>query len=144
MKPSSRQTSSPRNPDRRQVLQGFAGAAAQAGLGAGGNVWAQAGKEAPALAKLVSEGKLPPLAQRVGSNPLVVKADKVGVYGGGLRRGLRGSADHNGILRMVGNRFRGLSVMQATRNPGIIPVSRMITFFNKTLETLLDSLLHVG
>ena len=103
MKPSSRQTSSPRNPGRRQVLQGFAGAAALAGLGAGGNVWAQAGKEAPALAKLVSEGKLPPLAQRVGSNPLVVKADKVGVYGGGLRRGLRGSADHNGILRMVGN-----------------------------------------
>ena len=55
MKPSSRQTSSPRNPGRRQVLQGFAGAAALAGLGAGGNVWAQAGKEAPALAKLVSE-----------------------------------------------------------------------------------------
>lgn len=103
MKPSSRQTSSPRNPGRRQVLQGFAGAAALAGLGAGSNAWAQAGKEAPAMAKLVSEGKLPPLAQRVGSNPLVVKADKVGVYGGGLRRGLRGSADHNGILRMVGN-----------------------------------------
>ncbi len=97
MKPSS---SSPRNPGRRQVLQGFAGAAALAGLGAGGSAWAQAGKEAPALAKMVADGKLPPLAQRVGSNPLVVKADKVGTYGGALRRGLRGSADHNGILRV--------------------------------------------
>ena len=103
MKSSSRPTSSPRNPGRRQVLQGFAGAAALAGLGASSSAWAQAGKEAPSLAKLVADGKLPPLAQRVGSNPLVVKADKVGTYGGALRRGLRGSADHNGILRLVGN-----------------------------------------
>jgi peptide/nickel transport system substrate-binding protein len=29
--------------------------------------------------------------------------EKVGRYGGSLRRGLRGSSDHNGILRMVGN-----------------------------------------
>jgi hypothetical protein len=34
----------------------------------------------------------------VGSNPLVVKADKVGVYGGGLRRALRASADHKEAL----------------------------------------------
>jgi peptide/nickel transport system substrate-binding protein len=88
---------------RRQLLQGFAGAAALAGAGVAPSAWAQASKEAPALAKLVSEGKLPALAQRVSAQPLVIKADKVGVYGGALRRGLRGSADHNGILRLVGN-----------------------------------------
>ena len=86
---------------RRTVLKGFAGAAALAGVGT--HVFAQQAKEAPALAKLVSEGKLPALAQRLPSAPLVIQAEKVGVYGGALRRGLRGSADHNGILRMVGN-----------------------------------------
>ncbi len=86
---------------RRAVLKGFAGAAALAGFGA--PALAQQSKEAPALAKMVGDKKLPPLAQRLGSAPMVVQADKVGVYGGALRRGLRGSADHNGILRMVGN-----------------------------------------
>ena len=103
MKQNSRSPSSPGSTARRQVLQGFAGAAALVSLGAGRSALAQAGKEAPALAKLVSEGKLPALAQRVSTNPLVIRADQVGVYGGSLRRGLRGSADHNGILRLVGN-----------------------------------------
>ena len=86
---------------RRTVLKGFAGAAALAGIG--GTALAQQSKEAPALAKMVSDGKLPALAQRMPSTPLVIQAEKVGVYGGALRRGLRGSADHNGILRLVGN-----------------------------------------
>ena len=86
---------------RRTVLKGFAGAAALAGIG--GAALAQQSKEAPALAKMVSDGKLPALAQRLPSTPLVIQAEKVGVYGGAIRRGLRGSADHNGILRMVGN-----------------------------------------
>ena len=61
-------------------------------------------KEAPDLAKLVADGKLPPLADRLPEKPLVVQPlEKIGRYGGTLRRGLRGSADHNGILRMVGN-----------------------------------------
>jgi peptide/nickel transport system substrate-binding protein len=95
-------SATPASPRRRTVLKGFAGAATLAGVG--GNALAQAAaKEAPALAKLVSEKKLPPLAQRLPSAPLVIQAEKVGVYGGALRRGLRGSADHNGILRMVGN-----------------------------------------
>ncbi|MBC8791754.1 MAG: peptide ABC transporter [Tagaea sp. CACIAM 22H2] len=88
---------------RRSILKGAAGAAALSSVP--GVVFAQgAAKEAPDLAKLVAEGKLPPLAQRLPSSPLVVKPlEKTGVYGGSLRRGLRGSADHNGILRMVGN-----------------------------------------
>jgi peptide/nickel transport system substrate-binding protein len=103
MKSSKRVSSCPAGTSRRDVLKGFAGAAALAGVGGASSSWAQAGKEAPALAKLVSEGKLPALAQRLPASPLVINAEKVGVYGGALRRGLRGSADHNGILRMVGN-----------------------------------------
>ena len=85
---------------RRAVLGGMAGVAA---LSIAGRVSA-AGGEAPALAQLAKDGKLPPLAERLPEKPLVVKPfEKVGTYGGTLRRGLRGSADHNGILRMVGN-----------------------------------------
>ncbi|MBL8653849.1 MAG: ABC transporter substrate-binding protein, partial [Alphaproteobacteria bacterium] len=88
---------------RRSILKGAAGVAALSSVP--GVVFAQgAAKEAPDLAKLVAEGKLPPLAQRLPSSPLVVTPlEKTGVYGGSVRRGLRGSADHNGILRMVGN-----------------------------------------
>ena len=78
-----------------------AGAAA---MSAGPAVAQSAAREAPAVAALVAEGKLPKLADRLPVSPLVVTPlEKVGTYGGQLRRGLRGSADHNGILRMVGN-----------------------------------------
>jgi peptide/nickel transport system substrate-binding protein len=88
---------------RRTVLKGFAGSAALAAMPQLATAQTAA-KEAPALAKLVSEGKLPALAQRLPASPLVVTPhEKAGVYGGAMRRGLRGSADHNGILRMVGN-----------------------------------------
>ena len=103
MKQSSRSPSAPTSTERRPMLQGFAGAATLASLGASRTALAQASKEAPALAKLAGEGKLPALAQRVSANPMVIRADQVGSYGGSLRRGLRGSADHNGILRLVGN-----------------------------------------
>lgn len=87
--------------DRRDMLKGLAGATALSALPPA--AFAQAAKEAPALAKLAAEGKLPPLAERISANPMVIKVEKVGRYGGSLRRGLRGSSDHNGILRMVGN-----------------------------------------
>jgi peptide/nickel transport system substrate-binding protein len=88
--------------DRRSLLQGMAGAAAAMTLP--GTAFAQAaGKEAPDLARLVAEKKLPPLAERLPRSPMVVEVAKVGRYGGTLRRGLRGSADHNGILKIVGN-----------------------------------------
>lgn len=86
---------------RRGLLAGFAGAAALAALPAHAQDTA---KEAPALAKLVADGKLPKLAERLPEKPLMVTPlERPGTYGGVLRRGLRGSADHNGILRMVGN-----------------------------------------
>ncbi|MET3910479.1 peptide/nickel transport system substrate-binding protein [Bradyrhizobium sp. S3.3.6] len=87
--------------DRRSVLKGFAGATAISALPYAAR--AEGAREAPALAKLVVDGKLAPLADRIPANPMVVTVEKVGRYGGALRRGLRGSADHNGILRMVGN-----------------------------------------
>jgi peptide/nickel transport system substrate-binding protein len=89
-------------PTRRQLMQGFAGAAAIAMVP--GRLRAADAKEAPELAKLVAEGKLPPLDQRIPSEPFVMKPlEAAGRYGGTLRRGLRGSSDHNGILRMIGN-----------------------------------------
>jgi peptide/nickel transport system substrate-binding protein len=59
--------------------------------------------EAPALAELVESGSLPPVEERVGNEPQVIEPLKsVGTYGGEIRFGLRGSSDHNNILRMVG------------------------------------------
>ncbi|MBN8891792.1 MAG: ABC transporter substrate-binding protein [Rhodospirillales bacterium] len=59
--------------------------------------------EAPALAALVAQGKLPPVAKRLPDHPEVVKpVDQVGKYGGALRSAIRGDSDHNAILKMVG------------------------------------------
>ncbi|MFH5776298.1 ABC transporter substrate-binding protein [Paracoccus broussonetiae] len=69
-----------------------------------GQVRAATVNEAPALAELVKSGGLPAVSDRLPANPLVVTPhEKIGTYGGAIRRGLRGSSDHNGILRMVGN-----------------------------------------
>ncbi|WP_426956696.1 ABC transporter substrate-binding protein [Muricoccus radiodurans] len=85
---------------RRAALMG----AAALSLGARGAAAQGAAREAPDLARQVAANQLPALAQRLPSDPLVVTpVERVGRYGGTLRRGLRGSADHNGILRMVGN-----------------------------------------
>src|SRR5256712_12423683 len=46
-------------------------------------------KEAPQLAELVKAGKLPPVPERIGQDPLVVKPlREIGKYGGAWRRGL--------------------------------------------------------
>src|SRR2546421_4704169 len=45
-------------------------------------------KEAPQLAELVKAGKLPPVAERIGQDPLVIKPlHEVGRYGGTWRGG---------------------------------------------------------
>lgn len=88
--------------NRRRFIQGAAGAAALSALPSSFAFAQSAAKEAPDLAKLVAEGKLPPLAQRLPENPDVVQVKQIGRYGGALRRGLRGSADHNGILKVIG------------------------------------------
>ena len=59
--------------------------------------------QAPALEEMVSAGNLPPVSERVGGEPEVVEPlNAIGTYGGEIRTGLRGSSDHNGMLRIVG------------------------------------------
>ncbi len=59
--------------------------------------------QAPSLEAMVKAGTLPPVAERIGVEPAVVEPlEAIGAYGGELRTGLRGSSDHNGILRVVG------------------------------------------
>jgi peptide/nickel transport system substrate-binding protein len=61
-------------------------------------------REAPALAARATRGEIPPVAQRVGAEPMVVRPhERVGRYGGTIRVALRGGGDHNAILRIVGN-----------------------------------------
>jgi peptide/nickel transport system substrate-binding protein len=51
-------------------------------------------KEAPALAQLVQQGQLPPVAERIGQDPLVIKpVHEIGKYGGTWRRGFTGPGD---------------------------------------------------
>jgi peptide/nickel transport system substrate-binding protein len=51
-------------------------------------------QEAPQLAALVKAGKLPPVAERIGQDPLVIKPlREIGKYGGTWRAGFTGPAD---------------------------------------------------
>ncbi len=64
--------------------------------------WPKKFGEAPALAELVKAGKLPPVAQRIPQEPMVVKPLRsVGKYGGTWRRGFLGPGDSEN-----GNRVR--------------------------------------
>ena len=60
--------------------------------------------ESPLLAQLVKAGKLPPVAERVGQDPLVVKpVHEIGKYGGTWRRGFTGPGDKwNGYRAATG------------------------------------------
>jgi peptide/nickel transport system substrate-binding protein len=59
-------------------------------------------KEAPALAQLVKDGKLPAVKDRLPSEPLVVQPVKeIGKYGGTWRRGFTGPADAENINRIL-------------------------------------------
>ncbi len=51
-------------------------------------------KESPALFALVTEGKLPPVSERVGQEPVVINVtDEIGSYGGTWRRVAIGAGD---------------------------------------------------
>ncbi len=61
-------------------------------------------QESPALAALVKEGKLPPVKERIGEDPLVVKPlHETGKYGGTWRRGFTGPADFWNGYRCCGH-----------------------------------------
>ena len=59
--------------------------------------------QAPAFQEMVRAGTLPPLAERLPVNPLVVEpVENIGRYGGVWRAGLRGGGDRAWIYRTVG------------------------------------------
>jgi peptide/nickel transport system substrate-binding protein len=60
--------------------------------------------ESPEFAELVRAGKLPEVADRIGSDPLVIKPVRdIGKYGGTLRRGFLGIGDYvNGMRFCAG------------------------------------------
>jgi peptide/nickel transport system substrate-binding protein len=61
-------------------------------------------KEAPQLAELVKAGKLPPVQERIGQDPLVIKPlREVGKYGGTWRRGFTGPYDTSNGHRAAQN-----------------------------------------
>ena len=71
---------------------------------AAGNTFAQSYRQAPELEKQVQAGSLPPVVQRLPSQPEVITpVTRPGQYGGSLRTALRGNADFHAILRIVGN-----------------------------------------
>jgi ABC-type transport system substrate-binding protein len=73
------------------------------GNGGNGGGPVKKGKEAPMLAALVKDGKLPPVAERLPEEPLVVQPnDRVGVYGGEWNSGTLGPSDSAWLGRTVG------------------------------------------
>ncbi|HEX9410024.1 MAG TPA: ABC transporter substrate-binding protein [Methylomirabilota bacterium] len=61
-------------------------------------------KEAPQLAELVKAGKLPPVQERIGQDPLVVKPlREIGKYGGTWRRAFTGPFDTSNGHRVAQN-----------------------------------------
>jgi peptide/nickel transport system substrate-binding protein len=58
--------------------------------------------EAPALAELVRQGRLPPIHERIGQDPLVIQPlHEIGRYGGTLRRAFIGPSDFWGATRFT-------------------------------------------
>ncbi|MCD6290000.1 MAG: ABC transporter substrate-binding protein, partial [Anaerolineae bacterium] len=56
----------------------------------------------PQLAKLVQQGKLPPVEERLPENPLVVQpVERIGKYGGTWHTALRGGADNAWLVRTL-------------------------------------------
>lgn len=63
-------------------------------------------KEAPELAQLVKDGKLPPIGQRIPANPRVLKPmEEIGQYGGVWHRAWRGLADRLAIGKLMEERL---------------------------------------
>ena len=59
-------------------------------------------REAPALATLVRQGRLPPVHNRIGQDPLVIQPlHEIGRYGGTLRRAFIGPSDFWGATRFT-------------------------------------------
>ena len=70
-----------------------------------GSSSASAGKvyhEAPELARLTAEGRLPPVASRLPDDPMVVPVyEEIGRYGGTWHRLMRGTSDIHAFTRIT-------------------------------------------
>lgn len=62
---------------------------------------ALAQQQSPTLDSFVESGDLPPVAERLPANPLVVDGETAGKYGGTWRMGMRGGADNGLIVKSV-------------------------------------------
>ena len=81
--------------DRRHWTSGVLGLC----IGAVASFPALAFEEAPVLKEMVAAGKLPPVDQRLPSNPMVLEVvEKVGEYGGTMRRAILGGGDDYELL----------------------------------------------
>ncbi len=59
--------------------------------------------ESPQLARRVVAGDLPPVAERLPKNPLLIQpVERAGRYGGTWRRGMLGNRDHANLIRTLG------------------------------------------
>lgn len=82
---------------------------------------AQSYQEAPMLAAMVAAGELPPVAERLPDNPLVIEVfDEPGTYGGVIRRGFTGPGDHNNYTRWAYDSLLRFSVDGSEIVPHII------------------------
>lgn len=80
-------------------------------------------REAPQLAELVKAGKLPPVAARLGQDPIVVQPlQAIGTYGGVWRRGFTGPADTSAGQRV--NESDHLTYFDHTANKIIPNIAR--------------------
>ena len=85
---------------RKNQAFGLTGAVALAAILAAAGPALAAG-QAPALEALVASSELPPLEERLPSNPLVVEGDSIGTYGGTWRMGMNGGGDNGLIVKTV-------------------------------------------
>jgi len=77
-------------------------------------------QEAPALAKLVALGELPPLSERLPTNPLVIEpAESIGRYGGTWFRAFTGPADGQNMERPLKDHMLFFDTGMTTPQPNI-------------------------
>ncbi|WJS05607.1 ABC transporter substrate-binding protein [Roseibium aggregatum] len=71
---------------------------------AGGNAVAGDFREAPGLTERVKAGELPPVEERLPTEPMVMEPlNSIGEYGGTLRRAILGGGDQHNIVRLIGS-----------------------------------------
>ncbi|MDY7009501.1 MAG: hypothetical protein SVV80_01965 [Planctomycetota bacterium] len=95
--------------------------------------WKKAGwypkGESPILANLVKEGKLPPVAERVGPEPCVMKGcDGIGKYGGTWLRVASNPGDDIGIITW---RMSAATAMVASGLPNSPPRNQGTEYFKR-------------